>query len=152
MADLTPDCTAIHCKGARHCERENRTIACRGFPFYPYLTRQREFVGIGTYWVFEDRCWMMSNLELVDRPFVEQFIATYEALFVKDPSEFKTYVEFSASARRVYSRWKREIPLLGRRGELLIVEPSSGEIRPGRKRGLPQGHTHSTRKRPIVKP
>jgi len=84
VAELTSDCMAIHCKGARHCERDNRTIACRGFPFYPYLTRQRQFVGIGTYWVFEDRCWMMSNLEIVDRAFVEQFIATYEALFVKD--------------------------------------------------------------------
>src|SRR4029077_14388238 len=108
--------------------------ACRGFPFYPYLTRQKEFVGVGTYWVFEDRCWMMSNLEIVDRAFVEQFIATYEALFVKDPSEFKTYVEFSASARRVYSRWKREIPLPGLRGGLLIAERSSGEIRPGRRK------------------
>ena len=138
VADLTPDCTAIHCKGARHCERENRTIACRGFPFYPYLTRQREFVGVGTYWVFEDRCWMMSNLELVDRPFVEQFIATYEALFVKDSSELQTYVEFSASARRVHSRWKRDIPLLGRKGELLLVYPSSGEIRPGRRKDFPK--------------
>ena len=84
MDELTSDCMAIHCKGARYCERDNRTIACRGFPFYPYLTRQKEFVGIGTYWVFEDRCWMMSNLEIVDRAFVEQFIATYEAMFVKD--------------------------------------------------------------------
>ena len=120
------------------CERDNRTIACRGFPFYPYLTRQKEFVGIGTYWVFEDRCWMMSNLEIVDRAFVEQFIATYEALFIKDPSEFTTYVDFSASARRVYSRWKREIPLLGRQGELLIVEPSTGDIRPGSKKDFPK--------------
>jgi hypothetical protein len=88
--------------------------------------------------VFEDRCWMMSNLEIVDQPFVDQFVATYEALFVKDPSEFKTYVDFSASARRVYSRWKREIPLLGRDGALLIVEPSSGEIRPGRKPDFPK--------------
>src|SRR5467141_3005184 len=106
VAELTSDCMAIH---------------CRGFPFYPYLTRQRQFVGIGTYWVFEDRCWMMSNLEIVDRAFVEQFIATYEALFIKDNSEFTTYVDFSATARRVYSRWKREIPLLGRGGVLLVV-------------------------------
>ena len=48
VAELTSDCTAIHCKGARFCERDNRTIACRGFPFFPYLTRERQFVGIGT--------------------------------------------------------------------------------------------------------
>jgi hypothetical protein len=146
VAELTPDCTAIHCKGARHCERDNRTIACRGFPFFPYLTRDKEFVGIGIYWVFEDRCWMMSNLELVDRPFVEQFIATYEALFVKDASEFKTYVDFSASARRVFSRWKRDIHLLGRQGELLIVEPSSGDIRPGRRSDFPKAAPFNSEK------
>src|SRR5687767_967474 len=43
VAELTSDCTAIACKGARHCERDQRTIACRGFPFFPYITREREF-------------------------------------------------------------------------------------------------------------
>jgi hypothetical protein len=146
VEELTSDCTAIHCKGARHCERDNRTIACRGFPFFPYITRQRQFVGIGTYWVFEDRCWMMSNLEVVDKEFVDEFVRTYEALFVKDASEFTTYVEFSASARRVYSRWKRAIPLLGRQGELLIVEPSSGDIRPGRKKDFPKAEPFTSEK------
>ncbi|MDP3162199.1 MAG: hypothetical protein Q8N31_19475, partial [Reyranella sp.] len=133
-------------KGARHCERDNRTIACRGFPFYPYITRERQFVGIGTYWVFEDRCWMMSNLEIVDAKFVREFVATYEALFIKDATEFTTYVDFSASARRVYSRWKREIPLLGRKGELLIVAPSTGEIRPGRKKDFPKAAPFTSEK------
>src|SRR5690349_1629243 len=137
--ELTHDCMALECKGTAFCERNNRTIACRGFPFYPYLTRQKEFIGIGTYWVFEDRCWMMSNLEIVDQAFIDQFVATYEALFVKDPSEFKTYVDFSAAARRVYSRWKREIPLVSRTGELLIVTPSTGEIRKGKKKDYPKG-------------
>lgn len=81
---------------------------------------------------------MMSNLEIVDRTFVEQFIATYEALFIKDQSEFTTYVDFSASARRVFSRWKRKIPLLSREGALLIVEPSTGEIRPGKPKEFPK--------------
>src|SRR5689334_7462661 len=96
VAELTPDCTAIACKGVRHCERDNRTIACRGFPFYPYLTRQKEFVGIGTYWVFEDRCWMMSNLEIVDAKFVKVFFATYEAVFIKVSRECTNYCVFFA--------------------------------------------------------
>ena len=138
VAELTSDCTAIACKGARHCERDQRTIACRGFPFFPYITRERQFVGLGTYWVFEDRCWMMSNIELVDRQFIDEFVAAYEALFVKDPSEFKTYVDFSAAARRVFSRWKRPLSILGRDGKLLIVETSTGALRPGRKSEYPK--------------
>ena len=89
---------------------------------------------------------MMSNLEIVDAKFVREFIATYEALFFKDHAEFETYVDFSASARRVYSRWKREIPLLGRKGELLIVAPSTGEIRPGRKKDFPKMAPFSSEK------
>src|SRR5262245_16228732 len=146
VAELTSDCMAIHCKGARHCERDNRTIACRGFPFYPYLTRERQFVGIGTYWVFEDRCWMMSNLEIVVGGFVEQFVATHKALFVYDRHELTTYVAVPPSRRRVYSRWNREIPLLCRQGELLIVTPSTGEIRPGRKKDFPKVAPFSSEK------
>ena len=144
--ELTSDCMAVHCKGARFCERDNRTIACRGFPFYPYMTREKQLVGLGTYWVFEDRCWMMSNIEIVDRAFVEEFIATYEALFIKDPTEFKTYVDFSASARRVFSRWKRKIALLGRQGELLVVDPKTGAIRPGRKKDFPKAKPFTSEK------
>ncbi|MBM3645504.1 MAG: hypothetical protein FJX02_14340 [Alphaproteobacteria bacterium] len=136
--ELTSDCTAIQCSGARHCERDNRTIACRGFPFYPYITREREFVGLGTYWVFEDRCWMMSNLDLVDVAYIEEFYATYEKLFALDASEHRTYVDFSAAARRVFSRWKREIPVLGRDGRLRIVTPSTGELRLGKRSDYPK--------------
>ena len=134
----TSDCTAIHCKGARFCERDNRTIACRGFPFFPYITRERNFVGLGTYWVFEDRCWVMSNLQIVDRPFIDEFVATYEALFVKDRSEFTTYVDFSAAARRVFSRWKRKIAILDRKGDLQIIEPSTGAMKRGKARDYPK--------------
>ena len=49
--------------------------------------------------------WLLTRLGTLK--FVEEFIATYEALFVKDKDEFDTYVTFSATARRTYSRWKR---------------------------------------------
>ena len=54
--------------------------------------------------------------------------------------------DFSASARRVYSRWKRQIPLLGRDGELLIVEPSTGNIRRGAKKDFPKVAPFSSEK------
>ncbi len=41
------------CKGPAHCERDNRSFACRAFPFYPYLTREDKVVGLATYWTFE---------------------------------------------------------------------------------------------------
>jgi hypothetical protein len=134
VAELENTCVAIECKGVGHCERENRTIACRAFPFFPYLNRRREFIGLSVYWDFEDRCWMMSNLQVVDKKYVAEFVATFEKIFAKDPSEFDTYVAFSATMRRVFSRWQRLIPLIGRDGSHNVIAPGTGEmkkVRPG---------------------
>ena len=57
--ELHHTCAAIECKGARSCERDNRSVACRAFPFYPYLTREGDLAGLGTYWTYEDRCWLI---------------------------------------------------------------------------------------------
>ncbi len=130
VKDLHKDCMAIECRGARHCERDNRTIACRAFPFFPYLTRGGDFVGLGYYWTFEDRCWMISHLELVERDFIREFVAAYESLFESDAGEYEAYKNYSATARRTFSRFKRPIPLIGREGGFYKIMPKSGEMRP----------------------
>ncbi|MBM3537446.1 MAG: hypothetical protein FJX55_06385, partial [Alphaproteobacteria bacterium] len=33
VADMHSECRAVECKGAAHCERDNRSVACRAFPF-----------------------------------------------------------------------------------------------------------------------
>lgn len=124
--ELADTCCAIECKGASHCERHNRTIACRAFPFFPYFTREREIVGLACYWTFEDRCWMISNLQVVEKPFVDELIAAYEYMFLRDEDERQAYIDQGASARRVFSRWKRPIPLIGRDGSFNKVLPNSG--------------------------
>jgi len=130
--DLEKSCVAIECKGVGHCERENRTIACRAFPFFPYINRRKEFIGLSIYWDFEDRCWMMSNMQVVDRAYVKEFVATFEKIFAKDKSEFETYVDFSATMRRVFSRWRRQIPLIGRDFTYSVIAPGTGELKPVR--------------------
>lgn len=130
VADLHKDCLAVKCKGARHCERENRSLSCRTFPFFPYFTRARELVGLAYYWDFEDRCWVMSNLGIVDIQFVREFIAAHELLFAHDEDEKEGMIEHSAVMRRVFTRWNRIIPLIGRDGGYFAVEPRTHVIRP----------------------
>lgn len=130
LKDKHADCRAIQCKGARFCERDNRSLACRAFPFFPYITAGDELVGLAPFWTYEDRCWVMSNLQIVDRRFAREFIAAHEALFAADPEERKANAEQSAAMRRVFSRWNRIIPLIGREGERLKVMPRSHAIRP----------------------
>ena len=130
VQDLHHSCTAIECKGVAFCERENRSMACRAFPFYPYITRAGEFVGLAYYWDFEHSCWVISNMQIVDRAFVREFVEAHEMVFAVDKDEFDTFKEQSASMRRVFSRRKSIIPLIGRDGGFFKVLPKSGRIVP----------------------
>jgi hypothetical protein len=138
VKELSSDCAAIECRGARHCERDNRSLACRAFPFCPYITREGAFIGLATYWIFEDHCWVISNMAVVDPAFVREFVAGYELLFEKDPEEFKTFRDYSATMRRTFSRKKRAIPLIGRDGGYLKVLPHGRGIVPVDPAKLPK--------------
>ncbi|WP_422363936.1 hypothetical protein [Pyruvatibacter mobilis] len=129
--ELHESCKAIECKGAAYCERDNRTLACRAFPFFPYFNKQRELVGLGYYWSFEDRCWVLSNLACVDPEFVGEFLSAYELLFEKDEDELEAFIDESASMRRVFSRRGDPLPLIGRDGKLYKILPKTkGRIIP----------------------
>ncbi|MEK7786657.1 MAG: hypothetical protein AAB658_14700 [Chloroflexota bacterium] len=130
--ELPHDCRVLECKGAAFCERHNRTLSCRTFPFFPYITKGYEFVGLAYYWHFEDKCWVMSNLQVVEREFVREFVSTFELLFRKVPGELEVFRDHSASQRRAFSRWKRNIPLIGRDGGYFEVVPNTGETRPAK--------------------
>ena len=138
VEDLHEDCRAIECKGARHCERDNRTMACRTFPFFPYIDRAGEFVGLAYLWDFEDRCWVISNLQIVDPIFVAEFIAAYELLFAHDKEEWAANRDHSATMRRVFTRWNRVIPLIGRDGAPLAIEPRTHIVRQARFEEFPK--------------
>ena len=127
IADLKGSaCRAVECKGAAHCERDNRSMACRSFPFYPYFNPQGELVGLATYWSFEGQCWVISNIMIVERPFVKEMIDSHELLFKKDDDWRKTYFEQSATHRRVFSRKGERFPVIGRDGGYFWVLPKSG--------------------------
>src|SRR5262245_23341022 len=62
VADMHKDCLAVECKGAAFCERDNRSMACRAFPFFPYITRERQILGLAYFWGFEELCWVINHL------------------------------------------------------------------------------------------
>jgi len=132
LSDLHEDCVAIECKGARFCERDNRSMSCRTFPFFPYITRERDFIGMSVFWTFEDRCWVQSHLQIVNLRFLDEFVAAYELLFDYDIDEFAANRDHSANMRRVFTRANRPIPLLGRDGHCYKVLPQTHEVVPAR--------------------
>ena len=127
LADLKgSDCCAIECRGAAHCERDNRSLACRSFPFYPYFNPARELAGLACYWTFEGQCWVISNVTIVDKRFIKQFIESHEYMFKKDDDWRVTYVDQSASHRRVFSRRGEKFAVIRRDGSYCWVLPKSG--------------------------
>ncbi len=130
VREMSKACSAIECKGAGFCERDNRTIACRAFPFYPYITGDKRFVGLGHYWNFEDRCWMISHPELVTPEFVAGFVEAFEYVFSRDDDEFDVMARQSATARRRHSRMGIPFPVIGRDGGFFLVKPGDPTLHP----------------------
>jgi hypothetical protein len=136
--ELPSDCRALACKGAAFCERDHRSLSCRSFPFFPYIAKDYSFAGLAYYWHFKSLCWVISNLQIVERTFIDEFVSTYELLFRRIPGELETFRDYSASMRRAFSRMKQTIPLLGRDGGYFEVVPATGEIRPARVEDFPR--------------
>lgn len=125
----TPDGQVlIECLGHKHCQRGFRSITCRAFPFFPYITREREFIGLSYYWEYQDRCWVINNLQAVTPAYVQEFVATYDQLFWYLPDELENFRYHSIVMRRIFGRQKRRIPLLHRDGGAFTVNSRDGAL------------------------
>lgn len=123
LSDLSSACMAVECKGARLCERDNRSMACRAFPFFPYIDKNDNIIGLSYYWNFADRCWVISNMGKVRREFVQQFLKSYDTLFAADPEERQVFRDHSATMRRVFSRKGEPIYVIQPDMTYLMIKP-----------------------------
>jgi hypothetical protein len=128
----------LECKGHPACQRSYRSISCRAFPFFPYVTRDGWFSGMSYYWQFEDLCWVVSNLAVVTSTYRNSFKAAFDEILFRIPGELQNYRQLSSSMRRVFSRKKRAIPLLHRNGKYYKVTPRNGRMRRVDPQRLPQ--------------
>lgn len=128
-AELPAGMQMIACQGHQYCQRNFRSITCRAFPFFPYLDRQGNFLGLAPYWEYADRCWVMSNLDQVTEVYRGEFVAAFELLFQVLPEERENYRQHSIRMRRYFGRGKRAIPLLHRNGGIYKVTPRNGRMR-----------------------
>ena len=130
LAAETPDgMVLIACLGHRLCERGFRSLSCRAFPFFPYIDPDKEFTGLSYYWEYADRCWVISNLQVVSAEYCHQFIEAFDKVFAQLPQERESYARHSAYMRRVFTRRRRTIPLLHRDGYTYKISPRTGKLR-----------------------
>jgi hypothetical protein len=128
----------VECLGHRLCQRGFRSLTCRAFPFFPYLNTEKEFIGLSYYWEYEDRCWVISNLQVVTLEYRDQFIHTFERVFAEMPEERDAYARHSAHMRRLFIRQRRTIPLLTRDGLTYKISPRTEQMRQVSAGSLPK--------------
>lgn len=121
--------TLIECKGYQYCQRDFRSIACRAFPFFPYFNSAGSFLGLSYYWEYEDRCWVISNLEAVKSHYRTEFIVTFEQLFNIFPEEINNFIHQSRRMRYYFQRQQRAIILLHRNGNNYKISPKNERLR-----------------------
>jgi hypothetical protein len=128
----------VECLGHQLCQRNYRSITCRSFPFFPYITLQGEFIGISYYWEYEDRCWVISNLGQVTRAYLESFIEAYDTIFRLVPEEVENFRQHSIRMCRNFGIQRRAIPLLHRNGFCYKISPATGRKRRVNAEELPK--------------
>jgi hypothetical protein len=128
-AETPPGQVRIECLGHTLCQRDYRSLTCRAFPFFPYLTSEGAFIGLSYYWEYEDQCWVLSNLQEVSRTYRAEFLAAYETLLVRYPEEQHNFQNYSAEMRRVFQKHRRAIPLLHRNGGTYKITPHNERTR-----------------------
>jgi hypothetical protein len=138
QAETPPGQMLIACQGHTHCQRGFRSITCRAFPFFPYLTSSGDFIGLSYYWEFEDRCWVISNLQVVQSVYLAEFVAVYDMIFGFAPGEKENFAQHSAVMREYFSKRRRSIPLLNRDGEVFKIAPASERLRRSSVDDLPK--------------
>jgi hypothetical protein len=135
----TPDhLYLLACKGPEHCERDFRATSCRQFPFFPYITSDFRFIGLGYDWDFTETCWVISNLHKVTNDYIREFVATYDHLFATWLEDLDSYAALSEEMRDHYASINRRFPILHRNGKTYLVSPKTESMRRIEPSNLPR--------------
>lgn len=119
----------LACLGPSQCRRDFRAVSCRQFPFFPYITSDFRFIGLAYEWTFEDRCWVIQNLNEVTNAYRQEFVAFYDRLFDLKMEEMESYSALSEEMREEFASRGKRIPLLHRNGHDYLVSPKSERAR-----------------------
>lgn len=111
------------CKGHTQCERDNRSLACRTFPFEPYLDHDDRFVGIVFAFEYAHLCPLIGGAHDIEPEFVAQCCAMWRRMFEVDAEERAFYAGCSRTLRRQFGRQRERIPVFTEHG--VVAMPTS---------------------------
>jgi len=129
LMDTPEHLLLLSCLGPKYCERDFRSVSCRQFPFFPYITSDFRFIGLAYDWEFLSRCWILSHLGQVTAKYRQEFIKTFDLIFSYWMDDFDSYAALSEETREHYQVIRRRIPLLHRNGGNYLLSPGDETLR-----------------------
>ena len=130
LAETPSHMLLLACQGPERCRREIRSVSCRQFPFFPYITETGRFIGLTVEPAFRDQCWVISHLDEVTPAYRQAFVRVYDNLLSRWENDLEAYAEYSHDLRSQYAERRERIPLLHRNGKNYLVSPGSGKLYP----------------------
>lgn len=129
---------AIVCKGAAFCERDNRSLVCRTYPFVPYvgLDNHIEYMTVSPDHM--TKCWVISNLSVVSQEYIDQFFAAFAYLFANDENYRHEYVSTSDHIRKEVTKRKVALPLIRRDGATFVLKAPKFKPEPTKFADMPR--------------
>ncbi|MBC8509465.1 MAG: hypothetical protein ISR58_20675 [Anaerolineales bacterium] len=137
-AETPADMILIECQGHQKCQRDFRSMTCRAFPFFPYISSEDEFLGLSYYWEYEERCWVINNLDVVTSEYREEFVRTYDELFATESNERNNFAYHAEIMRKKFDEFERQIPLIHRDGNTYLIDPNNERMQIVSPQGLPK--------------
>ncbi|MCJ7734663.1 MAG: hypothetical protein MUP11_08940 [Anaerolineales bacterium] len=118
----------LACRGYQHCQRDYRTLTCRAFPFFPYLDSKGLFTGLAYYREYREKCWVISNLDLVTQEYKTEFQITFERIFQRYPDSRGNYQGYSQYVREEAALKGDKIILLDFSDDVFLIDPKSEKL------------------------
>ena len=128
MAETPENMLLLACRGPQVCQRSFRSLSCRQFPFFPYVSSDYRFLGLAYDREFAGKCWVIDHLEAVTPLYRQQFVALHDRIFAFSQDIFESYYDLSEQMRSYYSSNKRRFRILHRNGKDYMVSPGSERL------------------------
>jgi hypothetical protein len=120
----------IQCQGYQKCQRDFRSLTCRAFPFYPYIDGQGDMIGLAYYRDFREKCWVISNLDIVSQEYKIEFRNAFLRIFEIFPEGRAGYQDLSAYFTEQANQAGEDLIVLDFNGSVLLVETGKrGQIK-----------------------
>ncbi|MBN1115372.1 MAG: hypothetical protein JXA66_08530 [Oligoflexia bacterium] len=104
------------CRGHKDCNRNYRSMVCRTFPFYPFIEKNGNFLGLTYNYDFENKCILVGHPGMVNPVYIKQSLKAWNYVFDKDEAEYDAHYDLSRVIENKRRRKGKKIDIINTEG------------------------------------